>query len=214
LISRISAAHPKIAGYPFTTLEPCLGVVSADGPPGSGAGRTFVVADIPGLIEGAHEGAGLGIRFLRHIERTRLLAHLVDASDASERDPAHDFDVVIAEVKAFNSEIAAKPMIVVGTKIDAAPAGARLACLREHAESLGLPFFAISAVTGAGIPELVRAMAGTLDRLPKPDSSASAAGREAPHHPGESVEDPSPEGKNPSSPPPSFGSLPGSTASK
>jgi GTP-binding protein len=174
LISRISAARPKIADYPFTTLEPHLGVVSADGPPGSNLGRTFVVADIPGLIEGAHEGAGLGMRFLRHIERTRLLAHLVDASDASERDPVHDFDVLMAELKAFNPEIAAKPMIVVGTKIDAAPEGERLARLRECAESHGLPFFAISAVTGAGITELVRAMADALDRIPRPTSAASA----------------------------------------
>jgi GTP-binding protein len=182
LISRISAARPKIADYPFTTLEPHLGVVSADGVPGSHGsrvGRTFVVADIPGLIEGAHQGAGLGMRFLRHIERTRLLAHLVDASDGSERDPAHDFDVLMAELKAFNPEIAAKPMIVVGTKIDAAPEGERLTRLRDCAESHGLPFFAISAVTGAGITELVRAMAGALDRLPRPVSAAPAADSEA-----------------------------------
>jgi GTP-binding protein len=175
LISRISAARPKIADYPFTTLEPHLGVVNADGPPGSRDGRTFVVADIPGLIEGAHEGAGLGIRFLRHIERTRLLAHLVDASDNAispvegydDSDPARDFDVILAELKSFNPELAAKPMIVVATKIDAAPEGLRVARLRESAEAHGLPFFAISAVSGAGVQELVRAMADALDRLPR-----------------------------------------------
>jgi GTP-binding protein len=179
LISRISAARPKIADYPFTTLEPHLGVVSADGPPGSHVGRTFVVADIPGLIEGAHEGAGLGMRFLRHIERTRLLAHLVDASDAIEHDPVHDFDVLMAELKAFNPEIAAKPMIVVGKKSDAAPEGERLARLHECAESHGLPFFAISAVTGAGITELVRAMADALDRIPRPTSATTIQGENA-----------------------------------
>ncbi len=175
LISRISAARPKIADYPFTTLEPHLGVVSPDGAPGTPGGRTFVVADIPGLIEGAHEGAGLGVRFLKHIERTRLLAHLVDASDnaispvtgSEETDPAHDFEVIMTELRSFNPELAAKPMLVVGTKIDAAPEGTRLARLRACAESHGLPFFAISAVSGAGIQELVRGMADALDRIPR-----------------------------------------------
>src|SRR6201987_2910324 len=113
LISRISAARPKIADYPFTTLEPQLGVVSVDG-----GDKSFVVADIPGLIEGAHLGHGLGIQFLRHIERTRLLAHLVDVSEASGRDPVHDFEVVIQELASFSDELAAKPMMLVATKID------------------------------------------------------------------------------------------------
>src|SRR5688500_5688662 len=104
LISRISAARPKIADYPFTTLEPNLGVVDA------GEYRSFVVADIPGLIEGAHEGAGLGIQFLRHVERTRLLVHLVDVSEASGRDPLHDFDVIMTELASFSGELAQKPM--------------------------------------------------------------------------------------------------------
>ena len=114
LISRISAAHPKIADYPFTTLEPNLGVVML------GDLRTFVVADIPGLIEGAHEGHGLGTRFLRHIERTKLLVHLVDVSEATGRDPVHDFEVVLSELASFSQEMAGKPMLVVATKIDAA----------------------------------------------------------------------------------------------
>src|SRR6201984_2488307 len=106
LISRISAAHPKIANYPFTTLEPSLGVVSADGAPGKSMGRSFVVADLPGLIEGAHTGVGLGIRFLRHIERTRLVAHLIDTSDASDRDPVHDFEIISGELAAFSEQLA------------------------------------------------------------------------------------------------------------
>src|ERR1700679_3914836 len=119
LISRISAARPKIADYPFTTLEPHLGVVSADPDAAPGQGRTFVVADLPGLIEGAHEGVGLGIRFLKHIERTRLIAHLVDTSDANDRDPVHDFEIIEHELAAYSPLLAKKPMIVVATKLDA-----------------------------------------------------------------------------------------------
>jgi GTP-binding protein len=165
LISRISAARPKIADYPFTTLEPHLGVVSADGVPG---GRTFVVADLPGLIEGAHAGAGLGMRFLRHVERTRLLAHLVDTSAASERDPVADFEIILGELRAFSASLAAKPMIVVATKLDATPDRARLEKLRAHCAAQGLEFHAISSATGEGIAGLVRAMADALDRLPRP----------------------------------------------
>ena len=124
LISRISAARPKIADYPFTTLEPNLGVVAADDD------RSFVVADIPGLIEGAHLGHGLGVQFLRHIERTRMLAHLVDVSEASGRDPVHDFEIVMEELRSFSEDLAAKPMIVVATKIDAAQDPERIASLR------------------------------------------------------------------------------------
>src|SRR4051794_23809614 len=115
LISVISAARPKIANYPFTTLEPNLGVVNADGGGGSEGrviGRTFVVADLPGLIEGAHQGAGLGIRFLRHVERTRLLVHLIDTSEASEADPIHSFEVISGELRAFSDSLAEKPMLV------------------------------------------------------------------------------------------------------
>jgi GTPase len=152
LISRISAAKPKIADYPFTTLVPNLGVVLV-------GDKTFVVADIPGLIEGAHEGAGLGIQFLRHVERTKLLVHLVDVSDATGRDPVEDFDVIRHELASFSDEMAQKPMIVVASKIDAAQDEERLASVRKLAAERGLPFFAISSVTGAGLNELVYAMA-------------------------------------------------------
>jgi GTP-binding protein len=153
LISRISAARPKIADYPFTTLEPVLGVVSADD------NRSFVVADIPGLIEGAHEGHGLGTHFLRHIERTRILAHLVDVSDATGRDPVHDFEIIVEELRSFSEDLAAKPMIVVATKIDAAQDPERIASLRRLARRRKLPFFKISSVTGDGLPAFKRALA-------------------------------------------------------
>jgi GTP-binding protein len=152
LISRISAAKPKIADYPFTTLVPNLGVVQV-------GDKTFVVADIPGLIEGAHEGAGLGIQFLRHVERTKLLVHLVDVSDATGRDPMEDFDVIRHELASFSDEMAQKPMIVVASKIDAAQDEERLASVLRLAAERGLPFYAISSVTGAGLNELVYAMA-------------------------------------------------------
>jgi GTPase len=119
LISRISAAKPKIADYPFTTLEPNLGVVSI-GELSDPKHYSFVVADIPGLIEGAHEGAGLGMQFLRHIERTRMLVHVVDVSESSGRpDPVHDFEVIMDELKSFGAGLEKKPMIVVASKIDA-----------------------------------------------------------------------------------------------
>ena len=153
LISRISAARPKIADYPFTTLEPNLGVVQLDD------FRSFVVADIPGLIEGAHLGHGLGIQFLRHIERTRLLAHLVDVSEASGRDPVDDFETVMAELASFSEDLAAKPMIVVATKMDAAQDPERVNRCAQVAEARGLPFFEISSVTGQGVEELRYAMA-------------------------------------------------------
>jgi GTPase len=168
LISRISAARPKIAAYPFTTLEPHLGVVSADPGAAPGSGRTFVVADLPGLIEGAHEGAGLGVRFLKHVERTRLLAHLVDTSDASDRDPVHDFEIIENELRSFSDEIAAKPVVVVATKLDATVDRTRIDKLRAYAEKRGLPFYAISSASGEGVQALVRGLADMLDRLPRP----------------------------------------------
>ncbi len=152
LISRISAARPKVADYPFTTLEPHLGVVSLDDQ------RTFVVADIPGLIEGAHEGHGLGMRFLRHVERTRLLAHLVDVSEASGREPVRDFEIVMEELASFSEDLAAKPMIVVATKLDSAQDPERVESLRHLAADRGMAFYEISSATGQGILELKRAM--------------------------------------------------------
>jgi GTP-binding protein len=152
LISRISAARPKIADYPFTTLEPNLGVVELPDH------RTFVVADIPGLIEGAHEGKGLGIQFLRHIERTRVLVHLVDVSDTG-RDPVHDFEALIKELESFSEELPAKPMILVASKIDAAQDPGRIESLRRLAKERKLDFLQISSVTGAGIDALKFALA-------------------------------------------------------
>lgn len=172
LISRISAARPKIAAYPFTTLEPHLGVVSADPGAAPGSGRTFVVADVPGLIEGAHEGAGLGTRFLKHLERTRLIAHLVDTSDANDRDPVRDFEIIEHELASFSPTLAKKPIIVVATKLDATTNRNHLKELRAFARKRGLEFHSISSASGEGIVELVRAMADALDRIPKPAATA------------------------------------------
>jgi GTPase len=165
LISRLSAAKPKIADYPFTTLEPHLGVVEA-------GDRTFVMADLPGLIEGAHEGHGLGIQFLRHIERTRLLVHLVDVCDFSGRDPAHDFDVILSELAEFSEELVTRPMIVVASKIDACQDAARIEAVRGKAAERKLPFYAISSATGAGIEALRFAMA---EQLFTPSENATIA---------------------------------------
>ena len=178
LISRISAARPKIADYPFTTLEPNLGVVTVGEEPEQ---QSFVVADVPGLIEGAHQGAGLGTQFLRHIERTRVRAHLVDVSDASGRpDPVEDFRVINNELANFGASVdsagrdagehplAAKPMIVVATKIDAANP-AKLKKLAAHARRRKLEFHAVSAVTGEGIEELKWA----LEKRVRPSESAA-----------------------------------------
>jgi GTP-binding protein len=151
LISRISAAKPKIADYPFTTLEPNLGVVTIGEAPQE---ESYVVADIPGLIEGAHLGAGLGIEFLRHIERTRILVHLVDVSDSSGRlDPVEDFRVIQGELKSFGHGLEEKPMLVVASKSDVANPE-KLKRLKAMAARRKLPFYAISAVSGMGIDEL------------------------------------------------------------
>src|ERR1700733_7174861 len=151
LISRLSSARPKIANYPFTTLEPQLGVVSIGEAPYE---ESFVVADIPGLIEGAHLGAGLGTQFLRHIERTRILVHLVDVSDADGRpDPVEDFRVIMGELKSFGHGLDQKPMIVVASKVDVANP-AKLKKLETMAKRRKLPFYAISAVTGLGVEKL------------------------------------------------------------
>ncbi|MGB6830965.1 MAG: GTPase ObgE, partial [Terracidiphilus sp.] len=159
LISRISAARPRIADYPFTTLEPNLGVVTVGKEPDE---QSFVVADVPGLIEGAHLGHGLGTQFLRHIERTRLLVHLVDVSDASGRpDPVEDFKVINKELASFGNGLDQKPMIVVATKIDAANPD-KLKKLSTYAKRRKLEFHAISAVTGEGIEDLKWALAARV----------------------------------------------------
>jgi GTP-binding protein len=167
LISVISAARPKIASYPFTTLQPNLGVVNADGGAGQELGRTFVVADLPGLIEGAHLGAGLGIRFLRHVERTRLLVHLIDTSEATDQDPVQAFEIICGELRAFSESLVAKPMIVVATKRDATTDTTRLEQLRDFCRARGLEFHAISAAAGEGVRELVRGIADALDKIPR-----------------------------------------------
>src|SRR3954454_4215971 len=158
-ISTVSAARPKIADYPFTTLEPHLGVVDL------GDFRTFVIADIPGLIEGAHTGAGLGDRFLRHIERTKLLLHLVDVSSVSGRDAVRDYDTVNHELASYNQDLAARPQFVVASKLDALDEPERLESLKQRAIADNKPFFAISSATSEGVRELVNAMAAKLEEL-------------------------------------------------
>ena len=158
LISRISAARPKIADYPFTTLTPNLGVVGLSGD------RTFVVADVPGLIEGAHEGQGLGTRFLSHLERTKVLVHLVDVSSASGRDPVDDFEIIMRELQLFpgrdvsGERLAEKPIIVAANKIDALDEPERLEKLRNHLQGRGIPLYAVSAAAGDGLTPLIEAV--------------------------------------------------------
>src|SRR5258707_1890404 len=146
----------------------------AGGSEGREIGRTYVVADLPGLIEGAHEGAGLGIRFLRHVERTRLLVHLIDTSDASDADPIHSYDVISGELRAFSQSLAEKPMIVVATKLDATTDRTRLEALRAFCGERGLEFHAISAATGKGVRELVRSVADPLDKDPQTATGPAA----------------------------------------
>lgn len=155
-ISVISAARPKIADYPFTTLEPNLGVVDM------GDFKTFVVADIPGLIEGASEGAGLGDRFLRHVERTKVILHLVDVSSFSGRDPVEDYRVINRELAAYNEDLAHRPQIVVATKIDSLDDPSRLESLKKRANKDRKPFFAISSVANTGIKELLFEVSNAL----------------------------------------------------
>jgi GTP-binding protein len=162
LISTISAAKPKIADYPFTTLEPHLGVVDM------GEYKTFVVADIPGLIEGAHKGAGLGDRFLRHIERTKLLLHLVDVSSVTGRDPVEDYETITRELAAYDENLAQRPQVVVATKIDALDEPERLERLKLRAEKDERPFYAISSATREGVRELTNAVARLLDEINAP----------------------------------------------
>src|SRR5436190_1564972 len=158
IISRISAAKPKIAAYPFTTLVPNLGVVGLSGD------RSFVVADVPGLIEGAHEGHGLGHRFLSHLERTHVLVQVIDISSTEGRDPVEDFKVISRELALFPGRDASgerlqdKPIVVAANKIDALDDPARLESLRKHLQAAGVPLYAVSAATGDGLPLLLEAV--------------------------------------------------------
>jgi GTP-binding protein len=157
LVSRVSAARPKIADYPFTTLTPTLGIVRID------EDRSFVIADVPGLIAGAAEGKGLGHRFLRHVERTRLLIHLIDLDPANGRDPVDDYRTIAVELRAHSEELAARPQIVAASKADLPGTEDRCRMLREFCGARGIPFHAISSVTGLGLPGLVREIATRLD---------------------------------------------------
>jgi GTP-binding protein len=181
LIARISAARPKIADYPFTTLTPNLGVV------GLSDGRSFVVADVPGLIEGAHEGHGLGTKFLAHLERTKVLVHVVDVSSMSDRDPVEDFEIICRELERFTGTdgdlppLAGKPRIAAANKIDALDDPGRLAQLEAHLKARGIPLFPVSAATGKGVPALLEAMwtevaaaAPDVQRASRPDSGEDA----------------------------------------
>ena len=156
LISRISAAHPKIADYPFTTITPNLGVVSASNY------RSFVVVDIPGLIEGASLGAGLGFQFLRHIERTRMFVHVIDLSSLSGRDPVQDFQTITAELAHYDPALLARPQIVAANKIDALDDETRLLTLRAFCEQEGMTCYPISAVTGKGLNDLLQGITRML----------------------------------------------------
>jgi GTP-binding protein len=160
LISKISSAKPKIADYPFTTLVPNLGVVKMED-------TSFVVADMPGLIEGAHEGAGLGHQFLRHIERTRLLVHLIDVSGLSGRDPLSDFDTINAELAQHSEKLAGLPQIVALNKVDMPDAAAIVAALRPELEAKGLPVHEISSLTGTGLQPLLYRVTEMLEQLPR-----------------------------------------------
>jgi GTP-binding protein len=168
LISRISAAKPKIGDYPFTTLSPNLGVVSLSDD------RSFVVADVPGLIEGAHEGHGLGDRFLSHLERTKALVHVIDVSAASGRDPVSDYEVIARELALFPGRDASgerlqdKPLIVAANKMDALDDRSRMQRLEAHARRASVPFFAVSAATGEGIGPLLEAMWQQVASRPQP----------------------------------------------
>src|SRR5512146_1401121 len=170
LVSRLSAARPRIADYPFTTLEPSLGVVGVDDE------QSFVMADIPGLIEGAHQGKGLGDRFLKHVERTRLLLHLIDVAESAGRDPIEDYSVIMAELESFSPAVAKKPMLMVASRVDATGDGNRLFALREFCREQKRPLYEISSVTGEGLEELKRAAWARLQEIPRlspPDDVAS-----------------------------------------
>jgi GTP-binding protein len=186
LISRISAARPKIASYPFTTLAPNLGVVTLSGD------RSFVVADVPGLIEGAHEGHGLGDRFLKHIERTKVLVHLVDVSSESGRDPVEDFEIIRGELKSYSADVFAKPQITVANKMDALDEPERLKRLEAHLKKKKVPLLKISGATGEGVDRLLEAMWKSVAAAPagprEPAAPAAPSPDAAPTGAGDSID--------------------------
>jgi GTP-binding protein len=157
LVSRLSAAKPKVADYPFTTVAPTLGIVRVD------ADRTFVIADLPGLIPGASSGKGLGHQFLRHTDRTRLLLHVLDLDPQSGRDPLEDFAVINDELRRYSADLAARPQIVVANKADLPESLERRAPVEEFCARQRLPLFVISAATGAGLRELLHGVAARLE---------------------------------------------------
>jgi len=161
LIARVSAARPKIADYPFTTLVPTLGVVRIE------EGVSFVIADLPGLVEGAHRGAGRGHKFLRHVERTRLLIHMLDVS-LPDRDPRQDFAALNRELALYRAELAHRPQLVALNKMDLLPPLDKLAVVESSLEEQGFPVFRISALTGEGVAALMGAAATRLAELPAP----------------------------------------------
>ena len=165
LISRLSAARPKIADYPFTTLEPHLGVVAY------GDESSFVVADIPGLIEGAHVGTGLGLEFLRHVERTKLLTHVIDVSSTG-RDPVDDFLKISRELELYKVDLIAKPQIVAASKMDALDDVERVNRLREFCSERGLEMFEISAVSGFGIDDFVAGVGARIEQIRRSSQAA------------------------------------------
>lgn len=162
-LSVVTSATPKIADYHFTTLEPNLGVVKSD------YGDSFVIADIPGIIEGASQGTGLGIQFLRHVERTRLLLHFVDVSETEGRDPVKDFQIIQAELKQYSEKLASRKQIIVATKIDSMQDTARYDALEKMAKEKQMEIFRISAITGEGVRELLAHVSEVLKELPKED---------------------------------------------
>ena len=175
LISRLSAARPRIADYPFTTLEPSLGVVPVD------QENSFVMADIPGLIAGAHQGRGLGDRFLKHVERTRLLLHLIDVAEQSDRDPLEEYSIIRKELESFSPVVASKPTLLVASRIDAAGDGDRLMALREFCRERGSHLYEISCVTGEGLEELKRAAWAELETIHRDTSPQDLEAMIVPH---------------------------------
>src|SRR2546422_3705270 len=173
LVSRVSAARPKIADYPFTTLEPTVGIVRVDDD------RSFVIADLPGLIPGAAQGKGLGHQFLRHTERTRLLVHVLDLDPQTGRDPVDDLRVIDDELAAYSTELARRPQLIVANKADLPDAAENRGRVERFCAENTLELFVISAVTGSGLPELVRAVAARLDTVAPLTPAGETAARDA-----------------------------------